>query len=65
MLILPELFCQTILPVLKYVRGEIFSDQHWTEMYQILGMPKKTVDKLVFDDFLQVKVRHPMNQPDS
>ena len=44
-----------ILPVLKYVRGEIFSDQHWTEMYGILGMPKKTVDKLLFEDFLKVK----------
>ena len=45
---------KVVLPVLKYVRGEIFSDQHWTEMYGILGMPKKTVDKLVFNDFLQV-----------
>ena len=50
------------MPVLKYVRGEIFSDQHWTEMYQILGMPKKTVDKLVFDDFLQVKDRLPAKE---
>ena len=44
-----------ILPILKYVRGEIFSEQHWAEMYGILGMPKKTVDKLLFDDFLKVK----------
>lgn len=48
---------KVILPVLKYVRGDSFSDQHWTEMYQILGMPKKPVDKLVFDDFLQVRDR--------
>ena len=46
---------KTILPVLKYVRGEIFSEQHWTEMYGILAMPKKTVDKLLFGDFLKVK----------
>ena len=46
-----------ILPILKYVRGEIFSEQHWAEMYGILGMPKKTVDKLLFEDFLKVKDR--------
>ena len=46
---------KTILPVLKYVRGEIFSEQHWTEMYGILVMPKKPVDKLLFGDFLKVK----------
>ncbi|TRY75069.1 hypothetical protein TCAL_08574 [Tigriopus californicus] len=48
---------KVILPVLKYVRGDSFSDQHWTEMYQILGMSKKPVDKLVFNDFLQVRDR--------
>jgi dynein heavy chain 2 len=48
---------KAILPVLKYVRGEIFSDRHWTEMYGILGMPQKQTDKLVFDDFLQVRQR--------
>jgi dynein heavy chain 2 len=48
---------KVILPVLKYVRGDIFSEQHWTEMYGILGMPQKAVDKLIFEDFLHVKER--------
>ena len=46
-----------VLPVLKYVRGDVFSEQHWTEMYGILGMPQKAVDKLVFEDFLHVRER--------
>ena len=46
---------KVILPVLKYVRGDLFSDQHWSEMFGLLGMPKKPVDQLVFDDFLRVK----------
>ena len=36
---------------------KIFSDQHWTEMFGILGMPKKPIDKLIFEDFLKVKER--------
>ena len=48
---------KVVLPVLKYVRGDVFSEQHWTEMYGILGMPQKAVDKLVFEDFLHVRER--------
>lgn len=44
-----------ILPVLKYVRGDIFSDKHWTEMYGLLNMQPKKIDHLVFGDFLKVK----------
>ena len=46
-----------ILPVLKYIRGDIFSEQHWAEMYSLLGMPQKTVETLTFEDFLKVKDR--------
>ena len=46
---------KVILPVLKYVRGDMFSDQHWSEMFGLLGMAKKPVDQLVFEDFLRVK----------
>ena len=49
--------CKVVLPVLKYVRGDIFSDHHWTEMYGVLGMPSKKIDQLVFGDFLRVKER--------
>ena len=48
---------KVILPVLKYVRGDIFSDKHWTEMFGILGIPSKKIDQLVFGDFLKVKER--------
>ena len=46
---------KNILPVLKYVRGEIFSDQHWNEMFGLLNMPRKGISELKFKDFLDVK----------
>ncbi len=46
---------KVILPVLKYVRGDIFSDAHWSEMFSLLGMPHKPVDKLLFADFLTAR----------
>ena len=33
--------CKLVLPVLKYVRGDIFSDHHWTEMYGMLTARSK------------------------
>jgi dynein heavy chain 2 len=50
---------KNILPVLKYVRGEIFSDQHWNEMFGLLNMPRKGISELKFKDFLDVK--HKLN----
>jgi dynein heavy chain 2 len=44
-----------VLPSLKYVRGEMFSDKHWLEMFGILGMSNKSVEMLTFADFLNVK----------
>ena len=55
---------KVMLPVLKYVRGDIFSEQHWNEMYNLLGMPRKPVDKLLFDDFLLVKDRIAAKEPE-
>jgi len=46
-----------ILPLLKYVRGEMFSEKHWLEMFGILGIPSKSVELLTFADFLDVKER--------
>ena len=46
---------QQILPVLKYVRGEIFSEHHWNEMFGIVQMPRKGISELKFKDFLDVK----------
>ena len=44
-----------ILPVLKFVRGEIFSEHHWNEMFGIVQMPRKGISELKFKDFLDVK----------
>ncbi|XP_063840903.1 LOW QUALITY PROTEIN: cytoplasmic dynein 2 heavy chain 1-like [Scylla paramamosain] len=47
---------QTMVPVLKYVRGEVFSEKHWIEMYNLLGIPSTTtIDKLTFGHFLKVR----------
>ncbi|ROT63098.1 hypothetical protein C7M84_019029 [Penaeus vannamei] len=47
---------RAMLPVLKYVRGEVFSEKHWIEMYSILGIPTNvTIDKLTFGHFLKVR----------
>lgn len=46
-----------ILPLLKYVRGDMFSEKHWLEMFGILGIPSKSVELLTFADFLDVKER--------
>ncbi|KAK3929891.1 Cytoplasmic dynein 2 heavy chain 1 [Frankliniella fusca] len=46
---------KVIVPLLKLVRGEMFSDKHWIEMLGILSIPAKPVESLVFKDFLSVK----------
>jgi len=30
---------QAVVPVLKYVRGESFSDKHWLEVFSLVGIP--------------------------
>ncbi|XP_034239710.1 cytoplasmic dynein 2 heavy chain 1 [Thrips palmi] len=46
---------KAILPLLKLVRGDMFSDKHWIEMLGLLGIPSKPVESLVFGDFLSAK----------
>ena len=42
------------MPLLKYVRGEVFSADHWHELFRMLGMPRgTTLDKLTFADIIQ------------
>ena len=44
-----------VIPLLKYVRGDSFSDKHWVEMYNILGIPSGiAVDVLTFGELLKV-----------
>ncbi|XP_053164065.1 cytoplasmic dynein 2 heavy chain 1 isoform X1 [Hemicordylus capensis] len=43
------------LPVLKYVRGEHLSPDHWLDLFRILGLPRGTsLESLLFGDLLKV-----------
>ena len=46
---------QSMLPLLKYVRGEVLSPDHWHELFHMLGMPRgTTLEKLTFGDIIKV-----------
>ena len=46
-------FMQALLPLLKYVRGEVLSPEHWHELFRMLKMPRgTTLEKLTFADIL-------------
>ncbi|XP_055895255.1 cytoplasmic dynein 2 heavy chain 1-like isoform X1 [Biomphalaria glabrata] len=46
---------KTVLPVLKWVRGEPLSQDHWLEMFRLLQMPRgTTLEKLTFGHILAV-----------
>ncbi|KAG8452968.1 hypothetical protein GDO86_004684 [Hymenochirus boettgeri] len=46
---------KTVVPVLKYVRGEQLSQDHWLDLFRLLGLPKgTTLEKLLFGDLLKV-----------
>lgn len=43
-----------MLGVLKYVKGEVFSPDHWHELFRMLKMPRgTTLERLTFGDILQ------------
>ena len=45
---------QNVLPVLKWVRGEPLSQDHWLELFRILKMPRgTTLEKLTFGAVLE------------
>ena len=44
---------QNVLPVLKWVRGEPLSQEHWLELFRLIKMPRNmTLEKLTFGDLL-------------
>ena len=44
---------QAMLPLLKYVKGEVLSQEHWHEMFLMLGFPRgTTLERLSFGDVL-------------
>ncbi|XP_072546992.1 cytoplasmic dynein 2 heavy chain 1 isoform X2 [Salminus brasiliensis] len=46
---------KAVVPVLKYVRGEHLSQDHWLDLFRLLGLPRgTTLERLLFRDLLQV-----------
>ncbi|XP_054598719.1 cytoplasmic dynein 2 heavy chain 1 isoform X1 [Nothobranchius furzeri] len=46
---------KNMAPVLKYVRGEHLSQDHWLDMFRLLGLPRgTTLERLTFNDLLSV-----------
>ncbi|XP_062407923.1 dynein cytoplasmic 2 heavy chain 1 [Sardina pilchardus] len=46
---------KSLVPVLKYVRGEHLSQDHWLDLFRLLGLPRgTTLERLVFGDLLRV-----------
>uniref|UniRef100_A0AAQ5YAS5 Dynein heavy chain tail domain-containing protein n=1 Tax=Amphiprion ocellaris TaxID=80972 RepID=A0AAQ5YAS5_AMPOC len=46
---------KNMVPVLKYVRGEHLSQDHWLDMFRLLGLPRgTTLERLTFNDLLGV-----------
>ncbi|KAL1506398.1 hypothetical protein ABEB36_005769 [Hypothenemus hampei] len=43
-----------ITPILKYVKGEDFSEKHWSDLFNILDMTPKQIDQILLKDFLDV-----------
>lgn len=43
-----------IQPLLKYVRGDVLTPDHWAELYRILGMPKMNSTELTLGSFISV-----------
>lgn len=46
---------QDFIPQIKFLRGDIFSNKHWTELCALLKLPLKPVEKLTFGDFLSAQ----------
>uniref|UniRef100_A0A672FSM8 Cytoplasmic dynein 2 heavy chain 1 n=1 Tax=Salarias fasciatus TaxID=181472 RepID=A0A672FSM8_SALFA len=46
---------KNMVPLLKYVRGDHLSQDHWLDMFRLLGLPRgTTLEKLTFSDILGV-----------
>lgn len=48
-------FTKIIHPLLKFVRGEHLSSDHWLDMFRLLKLPRgTTLEKLIFGDIIKV-----------
>uniref|UniRef100_A0A8C3BC42 Cytoplasmic dynein 2 heavy chain 1 n=1 Tax=Cairina moschata TaxID=8855 RepID=A0A8C3BC42_CAIMO len=44
-----------MIPILKYIRGEHLSPDHWLDLFRLLGLPRGTaLEGLLFGDLLKV-----------
>ncbi|CAG9863949.1 unnamed protein product [Phyllotreta striolata] len=41
-------------PLLKFLKGEDFTENHWIDVFNLLNMHVKPIDQLALNDFLQV-----------
>lgn len=47
------LVVQLVVPVLKFVRGEHLSADHWLELFRLLALPRgTTLERLTFSHIL-------------
>lgn len=45
-----------MLPVLKWVRGEPLSQDHWLDLFRLVGLPRgTTLEKLTFGHILDAR----------
>lgn len=45
---------EEVVPALKYLRGEDYTDKHWLEVFSVLQITPKPIDMLTLEDFLEV-----------
>lgn len=49
--------------MLKYLRGEDFTDKHWMEVFSLINIPPKPLDIVVVKDFLKASEMLVENAP--
>ncbi|XP_066245842.1 cytoplasmic dynein 2 heavy chain 1 [Euwallacea similis] len=46
-----------LIPTLKYLKGEDFSDKHWNDVFNLLKIPAKPIDQILLKDLLDAHER--------
>ncbi|XP_076274081.1 dynein cytoplasmic heavy chain beethoven isoform X2 [Rhynchophorus ferrugineus] len=46
---------KVIVPVLKYVKGDDFSEKHWSDVFELLRLEPRPVEQLLVKDFLSAQ----------
>ncbi len=46
-------YFQTMIPLLKYLSSDVYTEEHWHDMFRMLKMPQGTsLDRLTFGSIL-------------